>query len=147
MTSPLTFKIVAHNSPEYDQTVELRDAILRKPLGMVFTAEQLAAENEQIHLATYNDTGKLVACLVLMKKENGRLKMRQVAVAEKHQLKGIGQAMILHSEQWGQDNGFHTMFCHARDTAVPFYQKMNYDIIGDEFEEVGIKHWLMEKKL
>ncbi len=142
----LTFKVVDFDSKEQKATIELRDKILRKPLDMQFTAEQLAAEKDDIHLATYLD-GELVACLVLMHYTDSHLKMRQVAVDDTQQRKGIGQLMVLESERIGKAKGYQYMFCHARDVAAPFYKKLDYYILGDSFEEVGIKHWKMEKVL
>ena len=36
---------------------------------------------------------------------------------------------------------------HARDTAVPFYEKLGYLCCGEPFEEVGIAHIKMQKQL
>jgi predicted GNAT family N-acyltransferase len=43
--------------------------------------------------------------------------------------------------------GYHRIELHARDTAVPFYKKMNYSISGSVFKEVGIDHFFMSKEL
>jgi predicted GNAT family N-acyltransferase len=39
------------------------------------------------------------------------------------------------------------MVMNARKTAVGFYEKLGYNAKGDEFEEVTIPHFLMEKTL
>ena len=39
------------------------------------------------------------------------------------------------------------MILHARETAVVFYEKLGYSSLGDQFEEVTIPHWAMEKRL
>jgi len=36
---------------------------------------------------------------------------------------------------------------HARKTAIGFYEKSGYSVIGDEFTEVGIPHFEMVKKI
>lgn len=71
--------------------------------------------------------------------------MRQVAVALAHQNKGVGAYLVEKSEQWARKNGFKRMVLHARETAVPFYHKLNYLTIGERFEEVGIPHFIMER--
>ena len=143
----LKFLIIEHGSPSYDETVQLRYNILREPLGLHFTREQLAAEDADVHIGCYSEEGELVGCLVLVLKEDQKLKMRQVAVAESHQKKGIGKELVLFSEKWGQENGYKLMYCHARDYAAPFYLKLKYRKVGEPFEEVTIKHWYMEKDL
>ena len=44
-----------------------------------------------------------------------------------------------------EPSGFTLM--HARANAVGFYEKMGYKVIGDEFIEVTIPHYVMEKRL
>jgi predicted GNAT family N-acyltransferase len=36
---------------------------------------------------------------------------------------------------------------HARKTAKGFYEKLGYAVTGDEFMEVTIPHYIMEKAL
>jgi predicted GNAT family N-acyltransferase len=36
---------------------------------------------------------------------------------------------------------------HARKNSIGFYEKMGYAIASDEFTEVTIPHYVMEKKL
>jgi predicted GNAT family N-acyltransferase len=36
---------------------------------------------------------------------------------------------------------------HARSNAVGFYEKVGYRTIGEQFMEVTIPHFIMEKKL
>lgn len=134
-------------TPAHDETVRLRDDILRKPLGLEFTPEQLADEYKDIHLACYNARHELVGCMVLMFLDKDTIKMRQVAVREDCQGKGIGKFMVRESEQIAIKRGFKKMVLHARDTAVPFYLKLEYKKKGRPFTEVTIKHYKMEKDL
>lgn len=134
-------------TPEYDQTVQLRDKILRKPLGLAFSAEQLAEEFSDFHLAAFTNDWVLRGCLVLTPKGDKTLKMRQVAVDEAVQKLGIGRQLVAASEALARRNGFDVMELNARDTAVPFYKKLDYTIVGEQFEEVGIAHFKMVKNL
>lgn len=141
--------IIEHGTPAYQNTIQLRDNILRQPLGLSFTAAQLAAEQDQIHMAMYSSTTnkELLACLVLVPQPNHTIKMRQVAVAQKYQRKGLGLTLVQFAENWSRQQGYQLMYCHARDVAVPFYIKQGYQTTGKPFVEVNIKHWRMEKVL
>lgn len=141
------FKLVKHNSPEYQQLVALRDTILRKPLGLEFSKEDLEAESDSLHLAGYDSEEKLICCLVLKPLNEKLIRMRQVAVAEDVQGKGWGKELVLESERVAKEKGYSKMMCHARDHAIPFYMKLEYFKVGDEFEEVGIRHFRMEKNI
>ncbi|MEP7218840.1 MAG: GNAT family N-acetyltransferase [Bacteroidota bacterium] len=145
MTS-FDIRLIAHRSPTYEETVALRDDILRRPLGLSFTPEQLGAEGADYHLACYLD-GALAGCLILTPIDDNALKMRQVAVAEEMQGKGVGRALVERSEEIGREKGFREIVLNARETAVPFYDRLRYERIGERFEEVGIPHWKMRKSL
>lgn len=134
-------------TPEYDETVKLRYNILREPLDLDFTAEQLAEEYADFHLAAYDDAWILRGCLVLTPKTDKVLKMRQVAVNDVAQRTGVGTALVQASELFAKAHGYTLMELNARDTAIPFYEKLAYDKVGQPFEEVGIAHFKMEKKL
>jgi ribosomal protein S18 acetylase RimI-like enzyme len=142
----LTIRPIPHGSAEYEETVALRGDILHLPLGIIPTAEQFGAEWSDYHIACYRD-GQLVGCLILTPLPDGELKMRQVAVAEQLQGMGIGRAMVDFSEQFAREHGFTEITMHSRETAVPFYEHLGYDRIGERFEEVSIPHWKMRKEL
>ena len=137
---------ITHGSPEYEATVALRDEILRKPLGLRSSEEQLRAESGDHHLACFRD-GRLIACLVLTPVSNDAVKMRQVAVAADCQRRGVGRALALYAERFAAGLGYSEMTAHARETAVPFYEKLGYTAIGDRFMEVGIPHISVRKAL
>lgn len=143
----MTILEIAFATPEYDQTVQLRDKILRKPLGLTFSEEQLAEEFSDFHLAAFTNDWVLRGCLVLTPKGDKTLKMRQVAVDEAVQKLGIGRQLVAASEALARRNGFDVMELNARDTAVPFYKKLDYTIVGEQFEEVGIVHFKMTKNM
>jgi N-acetylglutamate synthase-like GNAT family acetyltransferase len=137
---------VEHGSPAYWAMVDLRNVILRTPLGLRFSREELEAENDSHHVACYRGD-RLVGCLVLRPLADGDVQMRQVAVVSDLQGQGIGKALVEHSEVLARGLGFRRMVLHARETAVSFYEKRGYARIGEVFEEVTIPHWAMEKRL
>lgn len=137
---------IVHGSPDYDATVALRDEVLRKPLGLRFTEEQLRAESEDHHLGGFLD-GRLVACLILTPRGSGTLRMRQVAVAADLQHQGLGTRLVQYAEQFAAERGYVEIAAHARDKAVPFYEKLGYEVTGDRFVEVGIPHVTVRKRL
>jgi predicted GNAT family N-acyltransferase len=135
-------------STQYFELVELRNQILRRPLGLELSNEQINAENNDFHFGCYHQNA-LVGCLILspVSHSPAKIKMRQVAVAEKFQRTGVGQAMVAAAEKFASEKGFKEIVLHARDTAVPFYLKLKYQIIDEPFTEVGIPHRRMIKNL
>lgn len=139
-------RLVEHGSDDYVRTVDLRYEILRRPLGLTFDPDQLAAEDRELHLAIF-DGDEVAACLVLTPLEAGDIKMRQVAVASNRQGTGLGRQLVDQSESVAKERGFRRMVLNARESAVPFYLRLGYAIEGEPFEEVTIPHRHMVKDL
>lgn len=138
---------IEFGTPEYDEAVSIRYEILRKPLGLQFSVAQLEKEWVDFHFACYADDATMIGCLILAKLDDKVLKMRQVAVKEKLQGAGVGKALVEASEVFSASAGFEAIELNARMTAVPFYEKLGYEKIGNTFTEVGIEHQKMVKKL
>jgi GNAT superfamily N-acetyltransferase len=147
MRNNLLLTTIVFGSPQYDETVALRMDVLRKPLGISFEPGDLAAEDTDYHLCAFNNSGVLLACLVMTPKGNSNVKMRQFAVHENYQRQGIGSELVSFAEKWAADQGFQRIILHARLVAVPFYKKLDYKIEGEEFLEVTIPHYAMFKDL
>ena len=143
----IEFREVEHNSADYLRAIALRADLLRKPLGLKFTQEQLEAEADEIHLIGATRRKFVIAVLVLGLIEPEVAKMRQVAVDSEWQNRGLGRQLVGFAEHVAIDRGATVMFCHARDVAIPFYEKLGYRQVGKPFEEVGIEHRRMEKVL
>ncbi len=138
---------VLHGGPEYEETVALRDEVLRRPLGLTFSPEGLGAEAHDFHLACYDEEGNLLGCLILTPEGEQIVRMRQVAVRPDLQRGGVGTALVNFSEEFARSLGFTMMTMHARETAVPFYERLGYERYDERFEEVTIPHWKMRKNM
>jgi predicted GNAT family N-acyltransferase len=142
----MPLKILDHGSPEYQQMLDLRYQILRRPLGLQFNEEDLEKEKEDILIGAYEDD-EMLGCCLLTKVNNQDVRLRQMAVKPGLQGKGIGRALLQFAENISRDRGFRKITMHARSTATGFYEKQGYQLVGDEFEEVTIPHYTMEKPL
>ncbi|MCE5269356.1 MAG: GNAT family N-acetyltransferase [Planctomycetaceae bacterium] len=146
MTQHLEICEVAHGSPEYWETADLRNRVLRQPIGLKFSPEDIEAEKHYRHFACYFGD-RLAACLMLDPLENGDIRMRQLAVLPELQRQGVGKSLVAHAEEWARKAGYRRMTLHARETAVTFYEALGYSRGGARFEEVTIQHWAMDKRL
>lgn len=142
----MEIKTVSHYSKEYWKLVRLRDKILRAPLNLMFSEEELFLEHNQIHVGCF-DNEIALGGFALVPVTSSEIKMRQVCVDNSHQGKGIGNSLMKFAEEWAKENGYKEINCHARETAIPFYLTLGYSQEGNSFEEVGIPHFKMIKKL
>ncbi len=127
--------------------VDLRMQILRKPLGLSFTPEELAREKDDILIGCFEDDDIMEGCCLLTKDGEKTVRLRQMAVTSGLQGKGIGRVLMNFAENIARDRGFKKISMHARKNAIGFYEKLGYKIVGNEFFEVTIPHYVMEKEL
>jgi predicted GNAT family N-acyltransferase len=142
----MALKIIDHGSPEYRLMVDLRREILRKPLGLTYSPEDLDKEKNDILLGAFDDD-QILACCILTREDASTCRLRQMAVMNNQQGKGIGAQLMNFAEIVARDKGYRTMSMHARKSARGFYEKLGYAVTSDEFQEVTIPHYVMQKRL
>jgi GNAT superfamily N-acetyltransferase len=142
----MALKIIDHGSNEYRQMIKLRDDILRKPLGLGFTPGELEKEKDNMLIGAFEDEDML-GCCMLVEENKETVRLRQMAVLNDLQGKGIGRALMNFAENIARDRGYKILSMHARKNATGFYEKMGYKVAGDEFTEITIPHYVMEKRL
>lgn len=142
----MPIKQIDFGSKEYHQMTHLRSEILRRPLHLKFAKEELEREKNDILIGAFEED-KMLGCCLLTRIDKDNVRLRQMAVQNNLQGKGIGASLMNFAENIARDNGFKKLVMHARKTAVGFYEKFGYTVVGNEFTEVSIPHFIMEKKL
>jgi predicted GNAT family N-acyltransferase len=142
----MALRIIDHGTKEYQQMVNLRLEILRKPLGLSFDPAELDKEKEDVLMGAFEDE-RLLGCCLLTRQDQHTMRLRQMAVPNSMQGKGIGRALMIFAENIARDLGYKKLCMHARKTALGFYEKLGYSTAGEEFTEVTIPHYIMEKAL
>lgn len=142
----ISVEIVAYGTPLYDAVTDLRRAILRAPLGLDFTPEELASEIADVHFAALAG-GEVVGTLLLHPINRTTVQLKRMAVAERAQKQGIGRVLVLAAENYARKNNVQTITMHARETARGFYESLGYVIDGDPFDEQNIPHIVMFKTI
>lgn len=142
----MEIKQIIHGSNEYRKMIGLRDTILRKPLGLALTPEDIAKEKDDIFIGAFDGT-EIAGCCILTPGDKNCIHLRQMAVAKERRGKGTGKSLLTFAEDLAVDKGYRTITMHARDTATCFYEKCGYSVVGEGFTEVTIPHHSMEKIL
>ena len=144
----MSFEIreVKFGSAQYHELVSLRDLVLRKPLGLKFTQEQLDAEHSDTHFGAYLNN-QLIGCVILTPATDEVAKIRQMAVVDSQRGSGIGKKLIEHAEGYAKQKRYKEIQLNARIEVTGFYEKLGYLPQGPKFEEVTIPHQKMAKKI
>lgn len=147
MTLPeVTYRIINYGSAEYNDALALRRKVLREPLGLSYSEQELASECDDTHLAAL-ENGRVCAYLFLRAEGTGAVKLRQVVVAEGMQGKGVGTGLIRFAEHIASKQHYNECVLHARESAIRFYEKLGYVKEGNAVEMVTLPHWFMRKPL
>jgi len=142
----MEFIEIVFDSPMYQAELELRNSILRAPLGLALSVEDLKNEELQLHFGIV-ESDTLLACLVIKPIDQSQVRLRQMAVAKTHQGQGLGSLLVSQTESMLRARGFNEVLLHARQTAIGFYQHLGYSISGEIFTEIGIPHINMNKAI
>ncbi|TAE81911.1 MAG: GNAT family N-acetyltransferase [Alphaproteobacteria bacterium] len=129
------------HDPLYQECLELRYEVLRKPLGLEITDEEREADMDAVHVIAYVD-GQVAGTVALC-----RERLRQMAVLERFQGRGIGAQLVRYLEAIAKERGQHALGLDARCSAIPFYEKLGYHCCSDMYEKIGILHRNMIKAL
>jgi predicted GNAT family N-acyltransferase len=130
----------------YEETHSLRRAILRTPLGIDFSDEEIADEQNLIHLAAMKD-GILAGALVLKPHEDGKIQLKQMCVEPIYRRAKVGSLLIRHAERITKMRKVKDIWLNARLDVQVFYERSGYLASGEPYSRVGIPHIYMAKIL
>ncbi|MDF1825814.1 MAG: GNAT family N-acetyltransferase [Verrucomicrobiales bacterium] len=143
MNPPVDLVWIDSEDFRFPEWIELRQVILRDPIGLTYSEEDLESERDERHLIA-GDTMGILGGLAVKVVDQGHWKVRQVAVAEIMQGRGLGQLLMRHMMAAAQSERVPRILLHSRESVVPFYEKLGFSTVGEGFLEVGIPHRLME---
>ncbi len=143
-------KVLRINSRD---TYNLRQKILR-PNGTIEDCKFLGDEDDQtFHLGAFIN-GKLISISSFYFEKHPKLadlyqyRLRGMATLPNFQKQGFSSALINMSFTIIKKNLGSVLWCNARETAVGFYKKLGFEILGEKFEIPNIgPHFLMAKNL
>ena len=151
--SELVLRWIEQDSEHYAAERALRYEVLRKPLGMPLGSEENAAEARCDHCVALLD-GVVVGCVLWLADGPSASppasragKLMQMAVAESMRGQEVGRRLVRELERKVAADGVAVVRMHARESALPFYDKLGYEVVSELFSEVGIPHRVMRRTL
>lgn len=142
----LELSVINYESELYPEVLNLRYNVLRLPLGLELTEDDVIEDKNQYIIIGQCDS-KVVACLMLKILDKDTVKFRQMAVDPIMQQSGIGTLLINYAENFCFLNEYSKLELNARKSAKGFYLQLGYQPVGEHFTEVGIPHIKMMKIL
>jgi predicted GNAT family N-acyltransferase len=132
---------------EWEAYYDLRYRIMREPLNQPVGSERNEGDSSGEHFALF-ENNIIKAIARLDKHSEGVAQVRFVAVETDVQGKGYGKKIMQATEKRALELGNHKMILHARDYALDFYTRLEYQTIEKSYKLFDVlQHFLMEKEL
>jgi N-acetylglutamate synthase-like GNAT family acetyltransferase len=147
ITLTMIIRKIEFGSDDFRQACELRNQVLRLPLGLNLFDENLSLERQQLHFCIFDINNQVIACAIGVVCSATDARIRQMAVDLNHQQMGYGRSIIQFIERYLGQQGITRLHLHARLTAAGFYEKLGYVKSGDTFLEINLPHHRMEKTI
>lgn len=128
----------------YQDCLNIRYEILRKPLEMVIKPEEKESDKQATHILAKVD-GRPVGTVSLLDESFPQMRLRQMAVVDNVQGLGIGAKLVRHLEKVAKEHGANEIILDARFNAIPFYEKLGYECCSEIYDKIGLKHRDMKK--
>jgi predicted GNAT family N-acyltransferase len=118
---------------------------------LVFVEEQQVPEEEEIdqyddkctHFVLYDQ--EIPVGAGRFRNLDGIGKVERICVLSKSRGTGAGKLIMDKIEQYAKQNNYSALKLNAQTQAIPFYNKLGYEIISEEFMDAGIPHRTMKK--
>jgi predicted GNAT family N-acyltransferase len=124
----------------------LRTRVFVDEQGVPPEIEQDAADEHAVHVLSRDDDGVVVATgrLLVRGSSAGIGRMAADAAARG---RGHGTAVLTELHRQAVLRGVTEIELHAQVTARGFYERAGYTAVGEEYEEAGITHVTMRRRL
>jgi predicted GNAT family N-acyltransferase len=140
---PLTIQQVAFTDPEFEACFALRLEVFVHEQNVPPEDERDEHEETALHFLARHEQKPVGTARVLLKPDG--VKITRVAVKKSARGLGIGAALMRHIEANVAAEKKYVL--DAQTQALPFYQALGYQAVGDEFMECGIPHFRMVKNV
>lgn len=81
------------------------------------------------------------------RKVDGYGKVERICVLKDFRSTGAGKAIMEKIESFAKEEGFNRLKLNAQTHAIPFYSRLGYEVISEEFLDAGIPHKTMVKEI
>ncbi|QSG04023.1 GNAT family N-acetyltransferase [Natranaeroarchaeum sulfidigenes] len=137
---------VVDSTAERQDAFAVRQTVFVEEQGVDEELEYDEHEETATHFVAY-DGDEPVGAARLREPEDGLGKVERVAVLESRREQGVGEALMEAVEREAREAGMTKLKLHSQTRAMGFYVSVGFERRGEEFEEAGIPHVKMYKRI
>jgi len=146
MTNPSAPQIrLATSDPEREAALALRFRVFCEEQGVDIDLEADGRDREALHVVAVSEGEVVGTCRLVM--DDGTAKLGRMAVEPRERGRGVGAALLTGAEAEARAAGARRIALHAQTYAQALYARGGFQPSGEPFDEAGIEHVRMEKRL
>ncbi len=146
MATPFVPEIrLAARGPERDDALALRHRVFCEEQGVAIDLELDGRDDDALHLVAVSSGRVVGTCRLVL--DGATAKLGRMAVEPAQRGRGIGALLLARAEDEARSAGASRMALNAQSAAQSLYARGGFEPRGDTFEEAGIDHVVMEKRL
>lgn len=135
---------IAYGSDEYEESIDLRNELFRRPWGLNIRDEDLTADQDMTMFGAY-DKDRLIGTIFLVEEDEDTARIKSVAIDENYQGKGLGRYLMNYVEDIAKERGYRKIDLMARVSSQEFYEKLGYEAMSKPYDYMTIPHLDMVK--
>ena len=132
---------------DWAEIVALRTRVFVDEQGVPPEIEQDDRDATAVHALSRDAAGRLVATGRLLLGDGRRAGIGRMATDAAARGSGHGAAVLAELHRQAALRGVTEIELHAQVTARAFYERAGYTAVGDVYEEAGIAHVTMRRRL
>jgi predicted GNAT family N-acyltransferase len=136
---------VVENQKELEDAFSIRKTVFVEEQNVPLEEEIDQFEDEAVHFVLYNDDSPIGAGRFRV--VDGYGKVERICVLKEARRTGAGNAIMNGIEEHALEQGLHKLKLNAQTQAIPFYARLGYEVVSEEFLDAGIPHKTMMKEM
>lgn len=127
---------------DLSEVFQIRNQVFQRDLGIDSTIDHDGLDAEAAHVVVYNNEKTPVATGRLLFGD-GNYKIGRIAVLKEERGNYYGDFVVRMLIDKAFLLGATEVSLHAMHNVIPFYEKIGFQCVGEEFEEASIMHCIM----
>lgn len=137
---------IAETPAEKEQAFDVRRKVFVEEQGVPLHIEMDEYDDSATHFVGFN-LEQPIAAARIRETESGIGKIERVCVLPEYRGQHVGVLMMNEMEEYAKTAGLFTLKLNSQSYAIPFYEKLGYDVSSPEFLDAGIPHRAMVKNI
>ncbi|KSU62969.1 acetyltransferase [[Bacillus] enclensis] len=136
---------IAQSESQFEEVFSVRKTVFVQEQNVPLEEEIDEHENQSTHFILYD--GDRPAGAGRFRLLDGIGKVERICVLKSLRGKGAGREIMQAIEQYAAGRSISKLKLNAQTYAIPFYERLGYEVVSEEFMDAGIPHRTMIKTI